>query len=147
MEKFVDMQYEYMFFDSALAGRFAEAVRQLGLPVRVDEGEQINVCIPEELAHAHQAELEALYDEYFFGEQAALVEEAYDDFSASGIQIQLKDGRYTTVMIAPDIMNRLLSVFSVEELNQFMHEVARAIEAPNGGGTVCEVARRQAEEI
>ncbi len=139
------MQYEYMFFDRALAERFAEAVRQMGLSVYIDEGEQINVCVPEQEAHAHQPALEALYDEYFFGEQAALVEAAHDDFSASGIQIQLKDGRYTTVMIAPEVMSRLLSVFSVEELNQFMHEVAQAIEEPNGGGTVCEVVRRQSE--
>jgi len=143
MEKFMLMQYEYMFFDLAVAERFAVAVQRLGLPVRVEGDEQISVCIPEALATAYQAELEALYDKYFFGEQAVLVEQAHDDFSAAGIQIQLQDGRYTTVMMAPDIMNRLLSVFSVEELNQFMHEVARAIETPNGGGSICELVRRQ----
>ncbi len=141
------MQYEYMFFDREIAERFAQAVRQLGVEVSVMAGEQINVAVPEAQARAHERALEALYDEYFFGEQAARIEDEHDDFAASGIQIQLKDGRFTTVMIAPEIMQRLLSVFTVEELNQFMHEVARAIEEPNGGGTVCEVVRRQAEEL
>lgn len=136
------MRFEYMFFDQPLAERFAEAVRAMGLPVTVESGEQINVCVPEAEALPRQAALEALYDELFFGDQAALVESAHDDFSASGIQIQLRDGRYTTVMVDPDLMSRLLSVMSVEELNRFVHDVACAVETPNGGGTVCELLRR-----
>lgn len=137
------MQYEYMFFDQDVAEQFAQACRGLGLSPFIETGEQINVCLPEAAAEAQQAALEALYDQYFFGDQAALVEEAHDDFSASGIQVQLANGDYTTIMVAPETMNKLLSVFSVEELNRFMHEVAAAIENPNGGGTICEVVRRQ----
>jgi hypothetical protein len=136
------MHYEYMFFDEVIAQDFADACREQGISAEVVVSEQINVCIPEAEADENLQILEALYDQYFFGEQASQVEIEHDDFSASGIQVQLASGQYTTIMIAPEIMNKLLSVFSLEELNQFMHQVAAAIENPNGGGSICEVMRR-----
>lgn len=139
------MEYEYLFFDRALAERFAQQCETLGGNCVIDSQQpdgfvvRLTGTVDDTLAEA----MEALYDELFFGEQADMVEAEHESTAMTGMQIQLKDGRYTTVLIPPEIMNRLLSVFSVDELNRFMHDVARAIEDPNGGGTVCEVMRRE----
>ncbi len=135
--------FEYLFFDPSLAEAFAAACREAGIPCEVEVGEQVNVKVDASVGETNQQELEALYDEYFWQAQAEQVEAEHDDFSATGIQVQLSNGEYTTIRLSPEVMNRLLSVFTVEELNQFMHEVAAAIENPNGGGTICEVLRRE----
>lgn len=52
---------------------------------------------------------------------------------ACGIQLQLSNGEFTTVAIDPEIMNKLLSVLSVEEIQSFMSQVAEDIENPKSG--------------
>jgi len=138
------MEYEYLFFDRELAERFAGGCESAGAAAQiVEQADGVVVRLTGAVDDAVAEEVEALYDELFFGEQADRVEAEDESTAMTGMQIQLKDGRYTTVLIEPDIMNRLLSVFTVDELNRFMHDVARAIEDPNGGGTVCEVMRRE----
>ncbi len=138
------MEYEYLFFDHGLAERFARGCEAEGAGTEiVEQPDGVVVRLTGTVGDALAEAAEALYDELFFGDQADMVEAEDESIAMTGMQIQLKDGSYTTVLLPPEIMNRLLSVFTVEELNQFMHDVARAIEDPNGGGTVCEVMRRE----
>lgn len=138
------MDYEYLFFDRGLAQRFAQGCEKEGAATEIEaQQDGVVVRLTGAVSEALAEVAEALYDELFFGEQAEMVEAEDESVAMTGMQIQLKDGSYTTVLIPPDIMNRLLSVFSVDELNRFMHDVARAIEDPNGGGTVCQVMRRE----
>jgi len=141
------MDYEYLFFDRGLAEHFARGCDSVGAATQVaEQPDGVVVRLTKAVDDAVVEQIEALYDELFFGEQAEMVEAEEEGVAMTGMQIQLKDGGYTTVLLPPEIMNRLLSVFTIDELNQFMHDVARAIEDPNGGGTVCEVMRRKGND-
>jgi DNA-binding MarR family transcriptional regulator len=81
-----------------------------------------------------------LYDEMFFIEQAELVEAGASEADACGVQIQLSTGAYTNVMMAPEQMNRLLSVFSPKEVQDLFAKVADAVENPQANScTVCHI--------
>jgi len=83
--------------------------------------------------------MEKIEDEYsdmLFGEQAAQVEG--NDSSgaiadACGVQVQLSSGQFTTVAVHPEVMNKILSVLSIDELQQFLSQVAEDIENPKMG--------------
>ena len=139
------MEFEYLFFDEAIARRFCEAcARETGLEPQLKETDgQWLAQLPESVSDTHMDTVEALYETFFFGEQAEQIEASEAHHTATGMQIQLADGRFTTVLVEPELMNRLLSVLTIDELNRFLHDVASAVENPNGGGSVCEVLSRQ----
>ena len=137
--------FDYVFFDLELAESFAKQLAQQGISAQVmtvaETGEE-QVCevqVRQALTETQIDALEALYDQRFFEDQAALIEgnESGAQADVSGVQIQLSSGDYTTVAIDPGIMNKLLSVLSVEELQQFLHQVAEDIEHPKSG-PVCQ---------
>jgi len=137
--------FDYVFFDLALAESFAEQLAQRGISAQVmtvaETGEE-QVCevqVRQALNETQIETLETLYDQRFFEDQAALIEgnESGAQADVSGVQIQLSNGEYTTVAIDPSIMNKLLSVLSVEQLQQFLHQVAEDIEHPKSG-PVCQ---------
>ncbi|WP_235584736.1 hypothetical protein [Thiomicrospira sp. WB1] len=137
--------FDYVFFDQALAQSFADQLTERGIAAQVmavaETGEE-SVCevqVGQALTPEQMDEVEALYDQRFFEDQAALIEgnEVGAQADVSGVQVQLSTGDYTTVAIDPAIMNKLLSVLSIEELQQFLHQVAEDIEHPKSG-PVCQ---------
>jgi hypothetical protein len=137
--------FDHAFFDQALAQSFADQLTERGIAAQVmavaETGEE-SVCevqVRQALTPEQMDEVEALYDQRFFEDQAALIEgnEVWAQADVSGVQVQLSTGDYTTVAIDPAIMNKLLSVLSIEELQQFLHQVAEDIEHPKSG-PVCQ---------
>jgi len=133
---------EYLFFDRSLADRFMEGCRPYVEKVQIiteqtpSDGDAYSVVIEGLLSDSEAASIEQLYDELFFGEQAALIEdngEAGALADVCGVQVQLSTGQYTTVAIEPNIMNKLLSVLTIDELQQFLAQVAEDIEFPKTG--------------
>jgi hypothetical protein len=74
--------------------------------------------------------LDVVYDQLFFVEQAELIEEGGSVADACGVQLKLSSGDFTTVMMPPEEMNRLLSVFSPEEVQALFARIADAVEHP-----------------
>jgi hypothetical protein len=124
---------DYLFFDDALAQRFATSIRNLGGTAAVesiaDGGVQVRVA-QASLTDTAIEQAGELYDEMFFIEQAELVEAGASEADACGVQIQLSTGEYTNVMMVPEQMNRLLSVFSPKEVQDLFATVADAVENP-----------------
>lgn len=80
--------------------------------------------------------LEEFYSELLFGEEASQIDGNDEQGAladACGVQIKLESGIYTTVAIEPEIMNKLLSVLSIDELQSFLAQVAEDIENPKNG--------------
>lgn len=135
-------QMEYLFFSEALANRFAQfcQARQVEAMLVAEEeftGEtSYNVVLPNGAEGKLLDEIEEHYNDLFFGEQAAEIE-GNDSTGAladaCGVQVQLQSGEFTTVAIHPEIMNKILSVLSVEELQSFLSQVAEDIENPKQG--------------
>lgn len=134
-------QFEYTFFDADIAERFALKCQTLGLASeqRLEDsptGEPLfEVCILQTLDDELAGQIEEIYSDMLFGEQAAQIEgndgEAIAD--ACGVQVLLASGEYTTVAIHPKIMNKILSVLTVDELQKFLAQVAEDIENPKLG--------------
>lgn len=136
-------QLEYVFFDERLAKRFAGFCQEQGVSTSILSEElhpgeaSFSVQLVEEgLAEGLVEQIEETYNDLFFGEQAAQIEGNDGDGAladACGVQVQLQSGEFTTVAIHPQIMNKILSVLTVDELQSFLSQVAEDIENPKNG--------------
>lgn len=133
--------FEYTFFDLALAQKFAKKCESMGLKValREDEsptGEALHeVSVNDAMTDAQVDSVEEVYGEMLFGEQADQIEGSDVNalVDACGVQVQLQSGDFTTVAIHPDTMNKILSVLTIDELQKFLAQVAEDIENPKSG--------------
>jgi len=132
-------QMEYLFFNADLAKRFAAFCQQQQIEAMVTqeasftEDNHYNVSIKDTTDSEALERIEAYYNELFFGDQAAEVEghtQAGVLADACGVQVQLQSGEFTTVAIHPEIMNKLLSVLTIDELQHFLSQVSEDIENP-----------------
>ncbi len=127
---------EYLFFTESVANKFIKELQarelefdkeiesvQGGIVLKVSEG------VDDDLWD----ELDDLYDELSIEDQASLEEGLEDEGSksAAGIYLQLAGGKQTLAQVNPDVMNRILSVISMDELNQFVDVIVRSVEEPD----------------
>ncbi|WP_127469951.1 hypothetical protein [Thiomicrorhabdus aquaedulcis] len=133
---------EYLFFDLGLAQRFKMFCGNLNIAAELEAGQthtgeaSFTVKVSDAIDENVLEQLETQYSEVLFGEQAALLDEndAYGALADScGVQVQLQSGLFTTIAIHPVIMNKILSVLSVDELQHFLNQVAEDIENPKNG--------------
>lgn len=135
-------QMEYLFFDEGLAQKFIGLCEAQNVCASLNSEEemtgelsytvQLSAQVGEELNEL----IEEYYNDLFFGEQAAQIEGNGSDgvlADACGVQVKLQSGEFTTVAIHPEIMNKILSVLSVDELQRFLSQVAEDIENPKAG--------------
>lgn len=143
---------DFMFFSDDLAVKFAQQATDLGAVAiieAVESGEAdadgVQVRVKQAGLSDEQLDtLDALYDELFFIEQAELIEEGGSQADACGVQIQLASGEFTNVLMPPEEMNRLLSIFSPSEVQSLFARIADAVENPqNHQCSVCHVIGRQ----
>ncbi len=89
---------------------------------------------PEDLDEAVSDELDRYYDE-LMEEQADRVDAADGEAThqAAGIRVTLSDGRPCMIKLAPALANRLLSAFTLDEMQELVNEIARSVEAPEDG--------------
>ena len=133
--------FEYTFFDEAIAQKFCREITDKGheSSIRVDESPNGDLCFEVKVIGALSDEiaedLETLYGDMLFGEQAAQIEgnEVGALADVCGVQVQLSTGIFTTVAIEPEMMNKILSVLTIEELQSFLTQVAEDIEFPKTG--------------
>ncbi|MBN2865877.1 MAG: hypothetical protein JXK16_07710 [Thiotrichales bacterium] len=135
-------QMEYLFFNESLAKRFTLFCEAQGVQSKIIAEESFtgdasfNVQLADITNDLIMEAVEECYNDLFFGEQAAEIEgnsESGALADACGVQVQLMSGQYTTVAIHPEIMNKLLSVLTVNELQSFISQVAEDIENPKDG--------------
>lgn len=141
VEEEIDIK-EYLFFDESLAKRFQELCGGMGLKGEIQKGlthlddDTYTVLVKDFMSLNASLQLEELYSDILFGEQAALIEGNSDKGAladACGVQVQLESGDFTTVAIHPEIMNKILSVLSIDELQAFLSQVAEDVENPKSG--------------
>lgn len=138
----MDDLMEYVFFDESLAKRFQTYCEQLGAITELEadvthtDDDSFTIKVTDNLDEALTEQIEEQYGDMLFGEQAAQIEGNDSEGAladACGVQVQLQSGQFTTVAIHPEIMNKILSVLSVDELQQFLAQVAEDIENPKKG--------------
>ncbi|HBS26093.1 MAG TPA: hypothetical protein DD827_03015, partial [Gammaproteobacteria bacterium] len=67
----------------------------------------------------------------------AEIEQGMDGMSGAGIYIELSTGENTLATVNPDVMNRMLSVISMDEFNAFVETIVHSVEKPDDS-SICQ---------
>lgn len=118
---------EYIFFDTTLQHKFVVLAQNLGVPCELeDDFLGFVVAVPEALSDEIDDALERCYDE-LQQEQAALLKQTDGGYQQiAGVRYTLPDGQVRMTALSTDIANRLLSVFSIEEVQSLFENVAKS---------------------
>lgn len=127
---------EYVFFNQPVADRFARYLTEMGIDSRQEKEPVHDGVVVKFSEDALSEEQWDAIDEHYdtlLDEDRVEFEKQADEQSVrkAGIYIALEDGCQTLAMVDPDVMNRMLTVVSMDELNAFVHEVARSVENPD----------------
>lgn len=126
---------EYMFFDAALRDKFVAQLRELGIACTLrDDNLGLIVGVPEDLPEATEDSIEACY-EALQEEQARVVDQSAGGLKKhlAGFRVELPEGQSCMVALQPDIANRLLNCFSLEEIQTLFATVAKSALRPQDG--------------
>lgn len=130
--------FEYIFFDAALRDKFVNRAQQHGVACTTTEDHLgMVVAIPEDLAEEVAEELEDYYD---------ILESAQEDLSKSegdvnqlaGFHFNLPDGQSRLLPVEPEIANRLIANFSLDEIQHLLEDVAHCTLFP-GSDHLCKI--------
>jgi hypothetical protein len=128
--------YEFCFLTADRGEAFITRLRSLGLPVTTRD-DPINeavttVAIPDTIDDALYDQIEAWYEtETMQNEARARAMEVSDDVVSAGIWVQLENGGSSLARADSDMMARMLSVLTPDELGQFVAVIAGAVEHPD----------------
>lgn len=127
---------EYLFFNASIAKPFKKvlvkhnlAYKEINEPVQNAIVLQISDKIEEDIWD----ELDELYDE-LSDQDRILLEEGVEDKntrSTAGIYLQLMGGKQTLAQVEPTLVNKILTVLTLEELNRFVDSIVKSVEQPD----------------
>jgi hypothetical protein len=132
---------EYIFFDTDLRDRFVKHAGELGVACELrDDTMGLIVAVPEDLADDLVDVLEARYDG-LQDEQSDLLSQMEGGLGKlAGFKLVLPDGQTCMVPLQADMANRLMSCFSLEEIQTLFDTVARSALDPKDAH-LCEILR------
>ena len=118
---------EYIFFDAALQNEFVAYAASLGIASTLhDDPLGMVVAVPEDIGEELEDALEERYGQ-LQDEQSNLLAQAEGGLKRlAGFRYTLPDGQSRMVPLQADIASRLLSVFSLEEIQTLFASVARS---------------------
>lgn len=126
---------DYVFFHESLRDEFVAAAAGHGVsctlsndPSADEDVPALLVTISDDLADDVLDALEQRYDE-LMDEQSLIVAETegWLEKRVAGVTVTLDDGTVRTIRLPPDLANRLLGAFSVEEIHDLVSAVARSL--------------------
>lgn len=133
---------EYLFFQRQYADLFIARLQELNLNHEESQDsitDAILLVLSEEEVEPVWDELDDYYDEFSEKDQDEAEQEG-GDFHASGIYLQLAGGGQTLARVDPEVMGRILSVISTEELNSLLEAIVSSVENPDDA-PICAGAR------
>ncbi len=123
---------EYIFFEAMLRDKFVIFAEQRGVPcMSSDDSMGLLVAVPEDLPEVLADELEDFY---------TVLERAQEELSLAegglnrlaGFGFKLPDGQARLLPLDTDMANRLLTNFTLEEIQALLNSVAHyALEPPD----------------
>lgn len=118
---------EYIFFDASLQNKFVEYAASLGVTCTLqDDPMGMVVAVPEDIGENVEDALEERYGQLEKEQSERLTQEEGGLKRLAGFNYTLPDGQSRMVPLQGEIANRLLSVFSIEEIQTLFAAVARS---------------------
>ena len=128
---------EYIFFHEEPCNEFKKFLKSKNVDL-LKEGtdetdvEAIVVYIADDLGDALSDEIEQFYDEMMeLNESLVMQNEEADEMNNVGLAVSLNDGRSVLATVDPDVLNRILTVISHDELGRLVDTIAGAVENPD----------------
>ena len=127
---------EYVFFEEEPRERFQDFLDGEGLDwtLEVRDPETLVLLDDTEIDDALADRIEDLYDELFDLERALYesgMPESAEHYTGTGVVVNLKDGRRVYAKLPAELLSRVLSVISPEELGTFVDAIVCAVEDPD----------------
>lgn len=126
---------EYVFFQEEPRKRFQEFLTGQGLAWTLEPGDLETLVIVDEAGMDHELaeRVESVYDELFANERSlsdpsAPIVAGVD--AEGGVVIKLHDGRAVCARVPQQLIQRVLTVVTAEELGILVEAVRRAVENP-----------------
>jgi len=127
--------FEFMFFDHELRRQFIAFAHEQGVACHaVEDNMGMIAAVSEDIPDAVSDALDTCYDELM--EQQADLVDATDSAAthqAVGIRVTLQNGQPCMIRLEPKLANRLLSAFTLEEMQTLVQAIARNLENPDDG--------------
>lgn len=118
---------EYIFFDPALRDAFVVYAESQKVNCTLqDDALGFVVAVPEDIGEAVEDALEERYTALEREQARLLSEERGGLKQLAGFRFDLPDGQSRMVPLETEIANRLLAVFSLEEVQHLFEAVARS---------------------
>jgi hypothetical protein len=141
---------EYVFFSDEPRRRFVEFLSEKGIEAALDEREiERVIMVPEEeVTDVLADEIEAFYDEMFELDQQLYEENVPDSpesYHASGVVVNLKDGRAVYADVRPALLRKVMQGISPMELGELVDAIVQAVEDPDER-TFCQRMRGDSRE-
>lgn len=116
---------EYIFFDAKLQNEFVAYAASLGIACTLrDDPMGMVVAVPEDIGEDLEDRLEERYGRLQDEQSDLLAQEEGGFKRIAGFRYTLPDGRSHMVPLQSDTASRLLSVFSLEEIQALFATVA-----------------------
>jgi len=121
--------YEYVFFDKEISDRFVVDLKQRRLEHQLLDDDGLLVGVSEEISDKDSDAVDELYDR-LLQQSGELLEQSEDalEISVTGVQVELNDGSPCTIRLEPDLVGRLLTAVSMEELRDLCQTIAEGVE-------------------
>ena len=127
---------EYLFFTSHAAEQFKQQLQNYAIDWQ-EEQESVQGAIvfkvSEDIDPSIWDALDQVFDDLSAEDQRFTEQGLEDETAASavGLYLQLANGQQTVAKVDPEMVNRILSVLSVQELNQFLEVIVASVEQPD----------------
>ena len=128
---------EYIFFHKQPCDQFKEFLQNKHVELLkegIDETdvEAFVVYIADDLDDKISEEIEDFYDQMMeLNESLVVQDEDTDEMNNVGLAVSLNDGRSVLATVDPDVLNRILTVISHDELGKLVDTIADAVENPD----------------
>ena len=126
---------EYIFFHQKPCDLFCQFLVSLKIPFETNKEETdiegLLVAIADDLDDEISNKIESYYDELLEMDEALLVEDPEDLIDQAGLAVTLNSGQSTFASIDPDVLNRMLTSVSRDEIAAFIDAIVNAVENPD----------------
>ena len=128
---------EYIFFHQQPCDLFKAFLHSKNVELikeGVDETdvEAFVVYIADDLDDVVSEQIEDFYDEMMELSESLVIQAGEaDEMNNVGLAVSLNDGRSVLATVDPDVLNRILTVISHDELGKLVDTIADAVESPD----------------
>lgn len=124
---------DYIFFHDKALRRFTDYLQRRAIAYRErDDHLGMVVEVTDELSEETVDEFDEFYERLLEDTESLLTEEATGtEKHAAALNIELGNGKTVQASVDPDILKRVLSVITTQELNQLVEAVVDSIENPD----------------